>query len=71
MPALRRQDAQTYAEWGVDYLKLDYCGMDGVHESTQTTYARMRDALAATGRPILFSLCSWGVGEPWLWGKQV
>lgn len=38
---------------------------------TQATYERMRDALAATGRPILFSLCSWGSGQPWLWGKDV
>ncbi|GIL59411.1 hypothetical protein Vafri_14096 [Volvox africanus] len=64
-------DAATYAEWGVDYLKFDYCGMDGVQESVQASYERMRDALAATGRPILFSLCSWGSGQPWLWGKQV
>ncbi|KAG2482926.1 hypothetical protein HYH03_018204 [Edaphochlamys debaryana] len=64
-------DAATYAEWGVDYLKYDYCDMNGVTESTEVTYSRMRDALAATGRPILFSLCSWGSGQPWLWGHQV
>ncbi|PNW88365.1 hypothetical protein CHLRE_01g026250v5 [Chlamydomonas reinhardtii] len=65
------QDAATYAEWGVDYLKFDYCDMQDTKESVQATYERMRDALAATGRPILFSLCSWGSGQPWLWGKDV
>ncbi|MBI4728729.1 MAG: glycoside hydrolase family 27 protein [Acidobacteria bacterium] len=33
-------------------------------------YARMRDALAATGRPIAFSICTWGAGKPWLWGRE-
>ncbi|PNH00886.1 Alpha-galactosidase [Tetrabaena socialis] len=64
-------DAATYAEWGVDYLKYDYCDMGGVTESTQVTYTRMSEALAATGRPILFSLCSWGSGQPWQWGSKV
>ncbi|GFR39915.1 hypothetical protein Agub_g421, partial [Astrephomene gubernaculifera] len=64
-------DAATYAEWGVDYLKYDYCGMEGVTEPVRASYERMRDALAATGRPVLFSLCSWGSGQPWQWGKQV
>ena len=61
----------TYAEWGVDYLKYDYCGMDKAGETVQQSYERMRDALAATGRPILFSMCSWGHGQPWLWGQNV
>eukprot|EP00983_Pelagomonas_calceolata_P051682 1142519-Pelagomonas_calceolata.AAC.2 len=37
----------------------------------QESYARMSRALNATGRPILFSLCSWGTGKPWLWGNKV
>ncbi|KAL6751317.1 glycoside hydrolase superfamily [Haematococcus lacustris] len=64
-------DARTYAEWGVDYLKYDYCGMEKTTVSVQASYEKMRDALNASGRPILYSLCSWGSGQPWQWGKQV
>lgn len=55
----------------MDYLKYDYCGMDAAKESTEATYTRMSKALLATGRPILFSLCSWGAGAPWEWGAKV
>ena len=63
------QDARQYAAWGVDYLKYDWC-------STGTTDARaaytlMSDALRASGRPIVFSLCEWGTAKPWLWAKGV
>jgi len=64
-------DAKTYAEWGVDYLKYDYCGMEKTTVSVRRSYEIMRDALNATGRPILFSLCSWGSGAPHEWGQQV
>ena len=63
------QDARTYASWGVDYLKYDWC-----HTSTQdapASYALMRQALDATGRPIVFSICEWGTHKPWLWGAKV
>jgi len=52
-------DAQTYASWGVDYLKEDSCWATEVHEGAFAEYAKMRDALNATGRPIVFSLCGW------------
>ncbi|XP_065846502.1 probable alpha-galactosidase isoform X3 [Oscarella lobularis] len=52
-------DAKTYAEWGVDYLKEDSCNAPGDHGSAFEQYAKMRDALNATGRPILYSLCGW------------
>lgn len=53
-------DAQTYASWGVDYLKEDSCYADSDdHEVAFAQYALMRDALNATGRPIYFSLCGW------------
>ena len=64
-------DAKTYADWGVDYVKYDYCGMDKTTISARASYELMRDALNATGRRILFSLCSWGSGEPHKWGQQV
>jgi len=52
-------DANTYAAWGVDYLKEDSCYATGVHEEAFAQYGAMRDALNKTGRPIYFSLCGW------------
>ena len=49
------QDANTYASWGVDYLKLDSCYADSTPADVE--YSKMRDALNATGRPIFYSLC--------------
>jgi alpha-galactosidase len=63
------QDALTYAKWGVDYLKYDWCDTDGL--SAPGAYTTMRDALFAAGRPVVFSLCEWGDNTPWLWGKDV
>jgi alpha-galactosidase len=64
------QDARQYADWGVDYLKEDWCStLPG--QSTESSYTLMRNALAATGRPIVFSLCEWGSTRPWLWAGPV
>lgn len=63
------QDAQQYARWGVDYLKYDWCS-SGVRNAEEA-YATMADALKASGRPILFSLCEWGNSRPWLWGQKI
>ncbi|WP_026924219.1 lectin [Glycomyces arizonensis] len=65
-----RQDAALWASWGIDYLKYDNCG-DHLGQSAQERYTAMRDALAATGRPILYSLCSWGLDNVWTWGSEV
>ncbi|MFI0168510.1 glycoside hydrolase family 27 protein [Streptomyces sp. NPDC017095] len=62
-------DAQSFASWGVDYLKYDNCNNTGA--PARTRYTTMRDALAATGRPILFSLCNWGQENVWTWGADV
>ncbi|MEZ0070178.1 alpha-galactosidase [Streptacidiphilus sp. MAP12-20] len=64
-----QQDANSFAAWGVDYLKYDNCNNTGV--AAQTRYTAMRDALAKTGRPILFSLCNWGQESVWNWGASV
>jgi alpha-galactosidase len=56
------QDAQAYASWGVDYLKYDNCYVPPGHDSNlgmQQDYTKMRDALRATGRPVVFSICAW------------
>ncbi len=50
------QDARTFASWGVDYLKYDWCSSSGTIDDQVAAFARMRDALAATGRPIVFSI---------------
>jgi len=63
------QDARQYAEWGVDYLKYDWCNNGG--QNSAAAYSRMRDALAVCGRPIVFSICEWGSTKPWLWAKDI
>jgi alpha-galactosidase len=87
------QDAKTYAEWGVDYLKYDLCSFDtfenvylyqekpAMAKSTESrvlglqqekqAYEKMHQAVLATGRPIVFSLCQYGVGNVWEWGTTV
>jgi alpha-galactosidase len=61
-------DARTYAEWGVDYVKEDWCNAQGLDAPTQ--YAKFRDAIAKSGRPIVFSICEWGSNQPWKWGPR-
>ena len=63
------QDARQYAAWGVDYLKYDWCSTDT--ENAEAAYTTMHNALKASGRPIVFSLCEWGKSKPWLWAKNV
>lgn len=63
------QDARAYASWGVDYLKYDWCNNKGLDPKMQ--YTKMRDALHAAGRPVVFSMCEWGKNKPWLWAKDV
>ena len=59
-------DAETFASWGVDYLKYDFCykpgGIDG-----RLLYRRMGMALRASGRDILYSACNWGSDDVWSW----
>ena len=63
------QDALQYAAWGVDYLKYDWCNT--TTQDAKSSYANIRHALDATGRPIVLSICEWGTAKPWLWGKEV
>ena len=56
------QDIKTYAAWGVDYVKIDWCYADGLEPDVQ--YLKFRDAIAQSGRPIVFSICNWGVKAP-------
>jgi len=79
-----QQDANTYASWGVDFLKYDLCSyMDimKLHDPRQDpqqallmmqeAYRKMHEALLNTHRPIVYSLCQYGVGFVWEWGPQV
>jgi alpha-galactosidase len=66
------QDAQTYAQWGIDYLKYDWCQQPPQRvEDMKNAYAKMHDALAKTGRPIVLSLCQYGWHKVWEWGPSV
>lgn len=63
------QDAMTYAEWGIDYLKYDWCNTEELN--AKGAYLTMRDALYAAGRPIVFSICEWGRNDPWEWAPEM
>ncbi len=67
------QDAETYAKWGVDYLKYDWCSAWQVYHLSQEpqVYKKMHDALVKTGRPIVFSLCQYGMDQVWKWGPSI
>jgi alpha-galactosidase len=64
------QDARTWAAWGIDYLKYDWCSAKTVYkeEEMPAVYKKMGDALKASGRPIVFSLCQYGLRKVWEWG---
>ncbi|XP_040866582.1 alpha-galactosidase isoform X2 [Glycine max] len=64
-----KQDAKTFASWGIDYLKYDNCENNNI--SPKERYPPMSEALANTGRPIFFSLCEWGSEDPATWAKSV
>src|SRR5712671_6971408 len=68
-----QQDAETYAAWGIDYLKYDWCGARNLYtdEEMQAVYQKMGDALLKSGRPILYSLCQYGRADVWKWAPEV
>ena len=67
------QDAKTYAAWGIDYLKYDWCGARNLYgdDEMRAVYQIMGDALLKAGRPILYSLCQYGRADVWKWGPDV
>jgi alpha-galactosidase len=75
------QDAQTYADWGIDYLKYDLCSFrdmmkeapspDAASKMMREAYTKMHSALQKTGRPMVFSLCQYGNDAVWQWGNSV
>ncbi|CAE6441719.1 unnamed protein product [Rhizoctonia solani] len=73
------EDAKTFSDWGIDYLKYDNCAIPYDSITRQGVYGRytpMRDALISVAKkakkvPIVFSLCEWGWNQVWVWGKEV
>ncbi|MDP2483650.1 MAG: glycoside hydrolase family 27 protein [Candidatus Palauibacterales bacterium] len=61
-------DAVTYAEWGVDYVKVDWCHADSLNAPER--YARFREAFDASGRDMVLSICEWGRNLPWEWAAE-
>ena len=64
-----KTDAETFAKWGIDYLKLDNCYNED--ESYRKRYGEMEQSLLATGRPIVYSICEWGVKDPYQWAPAI
>jgi len=70
------KDAQHYADWGIDYLKYDWCSYGGIapnpneHE-LKFPYREMRKYLRKVNRDIHYSLCQYGMGNVWKWGNEV
>ena len=69
------QDAKTFAAWGIDYLKYDLCSARAIYEITepnqQGLYQKMGEALEHSGRPMVYSLCQYGLTDVWTWGTKV
>ncbi|OGU54599.1 MAG: hypothetical protein A2V66_02385 [Ignavibacteria bacterium RBG_13_36_8] len=70
------QDALSFASWGIDYLKYDWCSYDNIakdksREELMKPYFTMRDALDKIDRDIVYSLCQYGMGNVWEWGAEV
>ena len=64
------KDAEAFADWGIDFLKYDNCWAPA-SDWVIDRYTAMSRALNKTGRPIVYSMCDWGVGDPWLWAPKV
>jgi len=62
-------DAATFAEWGVDFVKEDWCKSDGLN--ARSAYTKMSEAILAIHRPMVFSVCEWGDNQPWLWAPAI
>ncbi len=71
------QDVATWSDWGIDYLKYDWCGYSSVEQdrtswsALQKPYLKMRSILNDAGRDIVFSICQYGWGDVWKWGEEV
>lgn len=70
-------DAQTWAKWGIDFLKYDYCSYHAIAPKSPTLadmqhpYRLMSKFLQETDRDIVYSLCQYGMGDAWNWGESI
>jgi alpha-galactosidase len=64
-------DARTWAEWGADYVKYDWCGAERDGLTRPAAFAKMRDAIARTGRPMVYSISEYGDTSPWTWARPI
>lgn len=64
------QDAKTFASWGIDYLKYDYCHAPADSNTAKQRYRKMALALQQSGRDIVFGICEWGERQPWNWAAD-
>lgn len=63
-------DAKTFADWGMDYVKVDYCGAPKDLQTAIKRYTKMAKAIEISGRDMVFAICEWGQRSPWLWGAE-
>jgi alpha-galactosidase len=68
-----QQDAETFARWGIDFVKYDWCSGRLVYKPDQmkAAYEKFHQALLSTGRPIVYNLCQYGMQDVWKWGASV
>ncbi len=69
------QDVRTWAKWGFDYIKYDWCSYSGIAptptlEQRKTPYRILRAALNDIDRDMIYSLCQYGAGNVWEWGND-
>lgn len=67
------QDARTFASWDVDYVKHDWCSAGLIYDDDEmpAVYLKMAEALRATGRPMVYSICQYGRADVWKWAPGV
>ena len=67
------QDAKTFASWGIDFVKYDWCSGSLVYKPDQmrAAYEKFHQALLSTGRPIVYNICQYGMEDVWKWGASV
>lgn len=65
------QDARTFASWGIDYLKYDYCNAPEDSATARHRYRTMANALQNSGRDIVLGICEWGQRQCEEWCEEV
>jgi alpha-galactosidase len=70
------QDVRQWVEWGLDYIKVDWCNVNATQSGNpEAAFKALGDTLRKyagpnSARPILYSICDWGIGDPWIWGRN-